>query len=88
MKKIKVEIYTCYHCGYCFRAKKLFEEKGVAFDEIDVSFDPEKRREMEKRASGETSVPQIFINNLSVGGCEDIYRLDQAGKLADLLNGK
>jgi glutaredoxin 3 len=81
----KVEIYTSMFCGYCHRAKKLLSGKGVAFDEFDVVADPVKRREMMQRAPGRTSVPQIFINGCHVGGCDELYALDRAGKLDPLL---
>jgi glutaredoxin 3 len=82
----KVEIYTTMLCGYCYRAKKLLQERGVAFTEIDVMTDGKLRDEMRKRAGGRTSVPQIFIGDTHVGGCDDLYALDQAGKLQPLLH--
>ena len=81
----KVEIYTTMLCGYCYRAKKLLEERGAAFTEIDVMTDGKLRDEMRKRAGGRTSVPQIFIDGQHIGGCDDLYALDQAGKLKSLL---
>ncbi|MDY0871239.1 glutaredoxin 3 [Dongia rigui] len=81
----KVEIYTTMLCGYCYRAKKLLEERGAAFTEIDVMTDGKLRDEMRRRAGGRTSVPQIFIDGEHVGGCDDLYALDQAGKLKPLL---
>lgn len=81
----KVEIYTTMLCGYCYRAKKLLEERGANFTEIDVMTDGKRRDEMRKRAGGRTSVPQIFIDGQHVGGCDDLYALDQAGKLMPLL---
>lgn len=80
----KVEIYTSMFCGYCHRAKKLLSGKGVTFDEFDVMADPARRREMMQRA-GRSSVPQVFINGCHVGGCDDLYALDRAGKLDPLL---
>ncbi len=82
----KVEIYTTMLCGYCYRAKKLLQERGVAFTEIDVMTDGKLRDEMRKRAGGRTSVPQIFIGDTHVGGCDELYALDQAGKLQPLLH--
>lgn len=81
----KVEIYTTMLCGYCYRAKKLLQEHGVAFTEIDVMTDGKLRDEMRKRAGGRSSVPQIFIDNRHIGGCDELYALDQAGKLQPLL---
>jgi glutaredoxin 3 len=81
----KVEIYTTMLCGYCYRAKKLLQERGAAFTEIDVMTDGKLRDEMRQRAGGRTSVPQIFIDGEHVGGCDDLYALDQAGKLKPLL---
>lgn len=81
----KVEIYTTMLCGYCYRAKKLLQERGAQFTEIDVMTDGKLRDEMRSRAGGRTSVPQIFIDGQHVGGCDDLYALDQAGKLKPLL---
>jgi glutaredoxin 3 len=80
-----VEIYTSAFCGYCHRAKRLLQSKGVAFTEVDVMGDPLKRREMIERANGRTSVPQIFIDGRHVGGCDDLYALERAGKLSPML---
>jgi glutaredoxin 3 len=81
----RVEIYTTMLCPYCWRAKKLLEERGVAYQEVDVMTDGSLRAEMRRRAGGRTSVPQIFINGQHVGGCDDLYALDSAGKLTPLL---
>lgn len=80
-----VEIYTTPTCPYCFRAKALLTKKNVAFHEVDVSGDAARRAEMEKRANGGYTVPQIFINGKHVGGCDDLYALDGAGGLDPLL---
>jgi glutaredoxin 3 len=72
-------------CPYCHRAKALLRQKGVVFTEIDVSMDVEKRAEMTKRANGRHTVPQIFVGEIHVGGCDDLYALDEAGKLDSLL---
>jgi glutaredoxin 3 len=80
-----VEIYTQRYCSYCHDAKELLTRKGVTYNEIDVSGDREKRREMIERANGRTTVPQIFIGTTHVGGCDDLYALDEAGKLDPLL---
>ena len=80
-----VTIYTTGLCGFCYRAKALLEAKGVAFEEIDVTFNPKKRAEMRERAGGSTSVPQIWIGEHHVGGSDELYALEQAGELDALL---
>ncbi|WP_095587778.1 glutaredoxin 3 [Actibacterium ureilyticum] len=80
-----IEIYTTPTCGYCRMAKSLLTNKGVPFTEIDVSRDPAKRQEMMGRAAGRHTVPQIFIGQTHVGGCDDLFALDRAGKLDPLL---
>ena len=80
-----VEIYTSPLCGFCFSAKRLLNQKGVSFVEIDVMRDPPRRREMMQRANGRHTVPQIFVNDRHVGGCDDLYALERAGKLDPLL---
>ena len=82
-----VEIYTTPYCPYCLDAKALLRKKNVSFTEIDVSRDRELRRKMTARANGRTTVPQIFIGATHVGGCDDLYALEDAGKLDPLLNG-
>lgn len=79
-----VLIYTTPWCPYCHRAKQLLGDKGVAYDEIDVDADPGQRAAMEDR-SGRYTVPQIFINGASIGGCDDLYALEHGGKLDGLL---
>lgn len=81
----QVEIYTTMLCPYCWRAKKLLEERGARIKEVDVMTDGKLRAEMRERAGGRTSVPQIFINGRHVGGCDDLYALDRAGKLEPML---
>jgi glutaredoxin 3 len=81
----EVEIYTTRFCPYCHAAKALLSRKGISFKEIDVTMDREGRRKMTERARGRTSVPQIFIGATHVGGCDDLYALDEAGKLDPLL---
>ncbi len=81
----RVEIYTTPICGYCRMAKRLLETKGVAYDEIDVMSNPAKRDEMTRRAKGGYTVPQIFVGGAHVGGCDDLYALERAGKLDALL---
>ncbi len=80
-----VEIYTTPTCGYCQAAKRLLGRKGVTFKEIDVGGDHDLRMAMTLRAGGRQTVPQIFIEDLHVGGCDDLYALDEAGKLDPLL---
>jgi glutaredoxin 3 len=82
-----VEIYTSPSCGYCHAAKRLLTQKGAAFTEHDVSGDPSLRRVMMDRAHGGYTVPQIFIDGAHVGGCDDLYALDRAGKLDPMLAG-
>jgi glutaredoxin 3 len=77
----EVDIYTTMWCPYCARAKSLLEKKGVAYHEISLDEEPRRRDEMIKRAQGGRTVPQIFINGEHVGGCDEIYALDRAGKL-------
>lgn len=77
----KVEIYTSPFCGYCAQAKKLLEKKGVAFEEIDVFMAKGARETMTERAGGKTSVPQIFIDDESIGGNDDLYELEFDGEL-------
>ncbi len=83
----KVEIYTSPFCGFCHRAKSLLEKKNVDFEEMDVMMDSAKRKEMESRAPGARTVPQIFIDDQSIGGCDELYALDAAGQLDPLLQG-
>ncbi len=82
-----VEIYTSPLCGFCHAAKRLLTTKGVSFSEIDVSRDPDLRQAMMARANGRTTVPQIFIGDDHVGGCDDLFALERAGKLDGLLAG-
>ena len=81
----RVEIYSSLLCGFCHRAKRLLKEKGVDFEETDVTMSPGKRGEMMERAGGRTSVPQIFINGAHIGGSDELYALDAEGKLDALL---
>jgi glutaredoxin 3 len=80
----KVVVYSTLLCPFCHRAKALLKSKGVSFTEIDVGMDPRQRAEMTKRAHGRHTVPQIFIGNTHVGGCDDLHALERDGKL-DLL---
>lgn len=80
----KIEIYTKDYCPYCHRAKNLLTSKGADFIEYEISANPEKNTQMRQRAQHHT-VPQIFIDNQHIGGCDDLYALDSAGKLDPLL---
>lgn len=80
-----VEIYTSPLCGFCHAAKRLLSQKGVAFDEVDVWADPDRKPEMVKRAGGGRTVPQIFVGDTHVGGCDDLYELERNGELDKLL---
>lgn len=80
-----VEIYTSPLCGYCHAAKRLLTQKEVSFSEIDLSKQPNRRAEMLTRAGGRTSVPQIFIGETHVGGCDELFALERSGKLDPLL---
>lgn len=82
-----VEIYTSPLCGYCHAAKRLLASKGVSFTEIDVWAEPARKPEMVARAGGRQTVPQIFVGDVHVGGCDDLYALDSAGRLDPLLAG-
>ena len=81
-----VEIYTSPLCGFCHAAKRLLTQKGVAFSEVDVMAEPNRRSEMMDRAGGSHTVPQIFIGQTHVGGCDDLFDLERAGKLDPLLS--
>jgi len=80
-----VEIYTQKYCSFCYQAKELLTRKGVDFREIDVTADRRTREEMVARANGRTTVPQIFIGPMHVGGCDELYALEEGGKLDALL---
>ena len=79
-----IEIYTTPTCPFCHAAKDLLLAKSVSFEEI-VVIDPDKRAAMSARVDGRTSVPQIFINGAHIGGCDDLYMLEETGKLNALL---
>ncbi|AEF23860.1 MULTISPECIES: glutaredoxin 3 [Pseudomonas] len=81
----KVVIYSSDWCPFCIRAKQLLTSKSVSFDEIRVDGKPDVRAEMTRKA-GRTSVPQIWIGETHVGGCDDLFALERAGKLDALLN--
>lgn len=81
----KIEVYSGDFCPYCVRAKSLLKQRNLEFVEYNVQQDPEKREEMNKRSHGSRTIPQIFINNKHVGGCDDLYAIDKQGKLNDWL---
>ena len=83
--KAKVEIYTWQTCPFCIRAKMLLWWKGVNYTEYKIDGDEAARNSMAERANGRRSVPQIFINNQHVGGCDDIHQLDAQGALDPML---
>ena len=80
-----IEIYTKAFCPYCWRAKALLEAKGIKYSEISVDYGGELREQMIQRANGRTTVPQIFIREHHVGGCDDLHELDRNGRLDDLI---
>jgi glutaredoxin 3 len=80
-----IEVYTTPYCPYCIAAKELLRRKGADFVEINVAADRDQRAKMVTRAGGRTTVPQIFIGETHVGGCDDLYALDDAGGLDPLL---
>jgi glutaredoxin 3 len=82
-----VRIYTTPICPYCARAKHLLEKKGVSYEEIDVYMDAKARAEMMQRSGGRRTVPQIFIGERHIGGCDELHELERAGELDPLLTG-
>jgi glutaredoxin 3 len=82
-----VEIYTWRTCPFCIRAKQLLDRKGVAYTEYTIDGDEAARQAMAERAHGRRTLPQIFIDNKHIGGCDDLYALERAGKLDSLLQG-
>jgi glutaredoxin 3 len=82
----KVDIYTTTYCPYCVKAKNLLNLKGIAYTEHDVTDNTAARDELVIKAEGRRTVPQIFINDKPIGGCDDLYALNDAGKLEDLLS--
>ena len=80
-----VRMYTTPICPYCVRAKSLFRKKGVEVQEIDIFMSEEARAEMQANSGGARTVPQIFIGDTHVGGCDDLYALEKDGKLDRLL---
>lgn len=82
-----VTIYTRQMCGFCVAAKRLLDQKGVSYEEIDATFDQDRRAEMMERSNGGRTFPQIFVGDVHVGGCDELYALDRKGGLDPLLNG-
>ena len=82
----KVEIYTWQYCPFCIRAKSLLKKKNISFTELKIDGDDDARAIMTKRANGRSTLPQIFINNEGIGGCDDLYALENENKLDTLLN--
>ncbi len=82
----EIKIYTTMFCPYCTMAKRLLSEKGAAFEEIDVTMSPGTRAEMRQLAGGRNTVPQIFIGERHIGGCDDLHDLERAGELDPLLS--
>lgn len=81
----KVEIYTWSFCPYCIRAKGLLDKKGVEYSEYCIDGDESARETMRERTNGRSSLPQIFIDDRHIGGCDDIYALESKGELEPLL---
>ena len=82
----KVEIYTWQYCPFCIRAKSLLKKKNVNFTEYKIDGDEDARALMTERADGRSTLPQIFIDNEGIGGCDDLYKLENNNKLDALLN--
>lgn len=80
-----VQIYTTNYCPYCVRAKELLKKKNISFDEIDLTNNDEGRMSLVQKSGGRKTVPQIFIGEHHVGGCDDLYALDASGELDILL---
>ena len=83
-----IEIYTSPFCGFCYRAKSLLHYKGVDYIEVDIISQPKRHSEMIERAGGLQTVPQIFIDNQHIGGCDELYELEAKDKLDSILNVK
>jgi glutaredoxin 3 len=82
-----VRIYTTTYCAFCTRAKSLLRQRGIAFEEIDVTNDT-KARNWLVEATGRRTVPQVFVRGTSIGGCDELYALDRAGKLLPMVRGE
>ena len=84
-QKKTLVIYTSSLCGFCYKAKSLLKRKNILFDEINIDIDYEKREEMINRSNGKTSVPQIFFGDHHIGGCDELYKLENENGL-EILN--
>ena len=82
----KVEIYTWQYCPFCIRAKSLLDQKKINYQEYSIDGNEEAKQTMTERANGRTTVPQIFINNLGIGGCDELYSLESSNQLDALIN--
>ena len=80
-----IEIYTSPFCGFCYQAKSLLNDKGVDYIEVDIISQPKRHSEMIERAGGLQTVPQIFIDNQHIGGCDELYELEAKDKLDSIL---
>ena len=85
---MNIVIYTSNYCPYCVKAKRLFDQLDVAYEEINIEKDPAQRDVMLGRANGQRTVPQIFIGDRHIGGCDDLYALHQSGELTNILTGE
>ena len=85
METPRIDIYTKFGCGYCFRAKRLLDSKGVEYNDFDITMGGPKREEMMQRAPTARTVPQIFIGDTHVGGSDDLAALEREGKLDAML---
>ena len=81
----EIVLYTRQFCGYCVAAKRLLDQKGVAYEERDATFSSQLRREMTERTAGRATFPQIFVGDVHVGGCSELFDLERAGKLDALI---
>ena len=82
----KVEIYTWKYCPFCIRAKSLLNQKNISFQEYPIDGDEDARQSMSKKADGRSTVPQIFINDKGIGGCEELHALEESNQLNELLS--
>jgi len=80
-----IEMYTSKNCSYCFLAKQLLDKKQLQFSEIDITASNDKKNIMIKRSNGMYTVPQIFINNIHIGGCDQLYSLEELGRLDKII---
>lgn len=85
MNKHKIDIYTTTYCPFCVKAKQLLTKKGLNFNEINVEGDPEARDKLVEMSGGRKTVPQIFIDDAHIGGCDDLYEIESKGELDKLL---